>query len=74
MKRVNIAKELIHKLIGELPETKANEVIDFLLFIKSKKEESLYMDVEEENEVWELIKNDERIADKESKKILFEEA
>jgi len=70
---MNTAKELIHKMVDEIPETKAGEVIDFLLFIKNKKEESLYMDEEEESEIWDLIKNDERVSEEKVKKILFEE-
>lgn len=70
---MNTAKELIHKMVDEIPETKAGAVIDFLLFIKNKKEESLYLDEKEENEIWNLIKNDERVPVEKVKKLLFEE-
>jgi len=70
---VNTAKEMIHKLIDEMPETKAGEVIDFLLFIKNKKEEVLYMDKEEESEIWGLIENGERVSEEKAKEIIFEE-
>jgi hypothetical protein len=43
------------------------------MFTKNKKEEILYMDKKEEKEVWELIKEDDRVTDKEVKKILFVE-
>lgn len=70
---MNTAKEMIHKLIDEMPETKAGEVIDFLLFIKNKKEEVLYMDKEEESEIWGLIENGERVSEEKAKEIIFEE-
>jgi hypothetical protein len=59
--RLNTAKELILKLIDDLPETKAGEVIDFLLYLKGKKEQELYLDPQEEEELWHLIQNEERI-------------
>ncbi len=43
------------------------------MYTKNKKEEILYMDEKEEKEVWELIKKDDRVRDKEVKKILFGE-
>lgn len=58
---MNTAKDIIKKLVDEMPETKAGEVIDFLLFLKKKDEQDLYLDSDEENELWDLIKNDERI-------------
>ena len=70
---MNTAKEFIHKMVDEIPETKAGEVIDFLLFIKNKKEENLYMDEKEESEIWDLIKNDECVPVEKVKKLLFEE-
>ncbi len=58
---MNTAKERIKKLIDEMPESKAGEIIDFLLFLKSKPEPMLYLTPEEEEEIWDSIKNDERI-------------
>jgi hypothetical protein len=58
---LNTAKDLILKLIDEIPETKAGEVIDFLLYLKNKTEQELYLDPEEEAEIWNLIKTEERI-------------
>ena len=69
---MNTAKELIHKMVDEIPETKAGEFIEFLLFIKNKKEEILYMDEKEESEIWNLIKNDEYVSEEKVKKLLFE--
>ena len=58
---LNTAKDLILKLIDEIPETKAGEVIDFLLYLKSKTEQELYMNPDEEAEIWNMIKTEERI-------------
>lgn len=41
---MNTAKDIIKKLVDEIPESKAGEVIDFLLYLKGKKETSLYLD------------------------------
>ena len=62
---MNSAKEIIMKLVDEIPETKAGEIIDFLLYLKNKNEQDLYLEPDEEEEIWNLIENDERIcADK----------
>lgn len=58
---MNTAKEIIKKLVDEIPESKAGEVIDFLLYLKGKKETNLYLDPQEEEEIWNLIKTDTRI-------------
>jgi spermidine/putrescine-binding protein len=58
---LNTAKELILKLIDEIPETKAGEIIDFLLYLKTKKEQDLYLESDEEAEIWNLLKTEERI-------------
>ena len=58
---MNTAKEIIKKLVDEIPESKAGEVIDFLLYLKGKKETNLYLDPQEEEEIWNLIKTDARI-------------
>ena len=59
---MNTAKELILKLLDEIPESKAGEIIDFLLFLKSRKEQDLHLEPEEEAELWKLIQTDERIS------------
>ena len=59
---MNTAKELILKLLDEIPESKAGEIIDFLLFLKSRKEQNLHLEPEEEAELWKLIQTDERIS------------
>lgn len=66
---MNTAKEIILKLIDEIPETKAGEVIDFLEYLKHKPEQELLLENEEERELWELIKTDERISEKEINKL-----
>jgi hypothetical protein len=59
---MNTAKDIIIKLIDEIPETKAGEIIDFLIYLKNKKEPELYLDSQEEEEIWNLIKTDERVS------------
>ena len=61
MFNMNTAKDMIMKLVDEIPETKAGEIIDFLLYLKTKEEQVLYLDKIEEEELEELIKTDERI-------------
>lgn len=70
---MNTAKDRIKKLVDELPETKAGEVIDFLLYLKSKNEQETFMTVEEEEEIWNSINNDSRISSEEVKRLLLEE-
>ena len=67
---MNTAKERIIKLIDEIPETKAGEVIDFLMYLKDKKENELYLDIQEEDELWNLINTDERISSEEVEELL----
>ena len=67
---MNTAKEIIKKLIDELPETKTGQAIDFLLYLKNKPEQDLTMSLKEEEEIWALIENDERISSNEVKKEL----
>ncbi|KUO69316.1 MAG: hypothetical protein APF77_16115 [Clostridia bacterium BRH_c25] len=70
---MNTAKDIIKKLIDEIPETKAGEVIDFLLYLKGKKEQELHLDSEEEEEIWNKIENDERIPSNKVKELLLGE-
>ncbi len=69
MYKVNTAKEIIKKLVDELPETKAGQLIDYLLFLKNKKDDDLYLDLQEE-EIWNLIQTDERVPEKQVKELL----
>ena len=71
---MNTAKERIKKLIDEIPESKAGEVIDFLLYLKSKSEQELYLTPEEEDEIWDTINNDERLTSDEVKDLLIGES
>jgi len=66
-------KEIIFKLISEIPETKAGEIIDFLEFLKLKKDQELYLDNTEEEELWNLIKTDEKISNEKVKELLKDE-
>lgn len=70
---MNTAKDRIKKLVDELPEAKAGEVINFLLYLKSKNEQETFMTVEEEEEIWNSINNDSRISSEEVKRLLLEE-
>lgn len=70
---MNTAKERIKKLIDEIPETKAGEVIDFLLYLKTKSEQELYLSPEEEAIIWSNIDKDERIDSKEVRRLLIGE-
>lgn len=58
---MNTAREFIKKLVDEIPESKAGEVIDFLLYLKERKESDLHLELQEEEEIWNLIRTDERI-------------
>jgi hypothetical protein len=71
---MNTAKDLIKKLVDHIPESKAGEVIDFLLYLKNKKEQDLSYEENEEEELWGLIENDERISENDLKKKLIGEA
>ena len=73
MYNLNTAKDRIKKLVDEIPETKAGEVLDFLLFIKSKNEQELYLTPEEEEKIWYNINNDQRISLEEAKRLLIGE-
>ena len=70
---MNTAKDKIKKLVDEIPETKAGAVIDFLLYLKGKEEQETFLTKEEEEEIWDDIKNDERISSEDINKLLLEE-
>ncbi len=71
VENLNTAKITILKLIEEIPETKAGEIIDFLEYLKQKKEYDLFIDEDEENELWNLIENDERISLEQAEKSIL---
>ena len=71
---MNTAKDRIKKLVDEIPESKAGEVIDFLLYLKTKSEQELYLTPEEEDEIWDKINNDERMSSDEVKDLLIGES
>ena len=50
------------KIIDDIPETKAGEVIEFLLYLKTRKDQELHLDSLEEEELWDLIKTDETVS------------
>lgn len=43
---MNTAKKLLLKLIEEIPESQIPEIIDFIGFLKNKKENQVYKDLE----------------------------
>lgn len=67
---MNTAKDIIQKLVEEMPETKADEIIDFLLFLKERKDQELYLGIKEEEELWNIINNDERVSSEKVKELL----
>lgn len=67
---MNTAKDLLKQLIDELPETKAGQLIDYLLFLKNKEDQLLHLNNDEEEEIWKLIKNDERIPSDQVKQLI----
>ena len=67
---MNTAKDLLKQLIDELPETKAGQLIDYLLFLKNKEDQLLHLNKDEEEEIWKLIKNDERIPSDQVKQLI----
>ena len=73
MYKLNTAKDRIKKLVDEIPETKAGEVLDFLLFIKSKSEQELYLTPEEEEKIRHNRHNDQTISSQEARKLLIGE-
>jgi len=71
--KVNTVKDTIKKMVDELPETKAGQLIDYLLFLKNKKDDDLYLDSKEEEEIWNLIQTDEQVSDEQVKKLIKDE-
>jgi len=67
---MNTAKDIIKKLVDDIPESKAGEVIDFLLYLKNRNEQDLYLDIQEEEEIWDLIKTDERVSSEKVNELL----
>lgn len=67
---MNTARDIILKLLEEIPEAKMGEIIDFLEYLKHKQELDLLLDKSEEEELWNLIQNDERISAEEVNKLL----
>lgn len=62
---MNSAKELLNKLLKDIPETKVGEVIDFIMYLKNKKDPELFLEKEEEEEIWNLIETDEKVSSEE---------
>lgn len=71
---MNTAKDIIKKLVDEMPETKAGEVIDFLLFLKSREESELIMEDAEEEEILELLEKEEKYTMEQAKELMEEQS
>lgn len=44
--KVNRARQILHKLVDEIPDQQLGEVVDFIQFLKSKKEKVLMKELE----------------------------
>jgi hypothetical protein len=47
---MNTAKKILLKLIDEIPESQIPEVIDFISFLKTKKDNRVFKDLESASE------------------------
>lgn len=47
---MNIAKKVLHELIEEIPDKDIAEVIDFVEFLKLKREKELFKDLQKASE------------------------
>jgi len=47
---MNTAKKILLKLIDEIPESQIPEVIDFISFLKAKKDNQVFKDLESASE------------------------
>ncbi|MCY6958460.1 DUF2281 domain-containing protein [Clostridium brassicae] len=47
---MNTAKEILFNLIEEIPENEISEVIDFIGYLKLKREKELYKDLQRASE------------------------
>jgi len=43
---MNTAKQILYRLIEEIPDSQVSEIIDFISFLKSKKDNELFKDLE----------------------------
>ena len=68
---MNTSKELLKRLVDELPETKTGQAIEYLLFLKMREEQELYISEKEEEEIWERVVNEDKISAEEVKKLIL---
>lgn len=47
---MNTAKKILFNLIEEIPENEISEVIDFIGYLKAKREKELYRDLQKASE------------------------
>ncbi len=64
-------KELLKRLVDELPESKTGQAIEYLLFLKTREEQELYISEKEEEEIWERIVNEDKVSAEEVKKLIL---
>lgn len=43
---MNTAKQILYRLIEEIPDSQISEIIDFISFLKTKKDNELFKDLE----------------------------
>lgn len=43
---MNTAKQILYRLIEEIPDEQVSEIIDFISFLKSKKDKEVFKDLE----------------------------
>ncbi len=63
--------DLLKKLVDDLPETKAGQAIEYLLFLKMREETELNISEKEEKEIWERISSEEKLNAQEVKMLLL---
>jgi len=68
---VSTPKELLKRLVDELPESKTGQAIEYLLFLKTREEQELYISEKEEEEIWERIVNEDKVSAEEVKKLIL---
>ncbi len=64
-------KEILLKIIDELPESKKGQAIEYLQFLKDRADQDLYLSKIEEREIWKRIKTEERINSEDVTKYLL---
>ena len=67
---MSVAQKVIIKMVKDISDDKALEVINFIQFIKSKEENNLYLSPEEDLEIQAIIDNDDWVSQNEVDELL----